>query len=302
MDQPTSRERTRRTQPREYGMALQLEYAKQEDIEEKYRDLYTEQSGKWILTGVAGLKTAEDVTRVQRNLDTERDAHKKTKDRYRVLHFDGKSIVEMRDDELQKVIEAFDGYEELKTRAEGQVDDNKINGIVESRIKQKLAPIERERQQLSEKLEAETKRTKQYEAAEKQRKIADAVRQARIGAKADEGAEEDILLNAERMFEIDDAGKVVTKDGVGVTPGITPDLWFQEMAPKRKHWWPLSEGGGGRGSRTPGADGENPWSHDGWNMTKQGQILRSENGAAKAEQLAKAAGTKVGGLRPPAKK
>lgn len=41
----------------------------------------------------------------------------------------------------------------------------------------------------------------------------------------------------------------------------------------------------------------NPWSNEGWNLTTQMQIFRTQ-GAAAAEALAKAAGTHVGGPRP----
>jgi hypothetical protein len=40
----------------------------------------------------------------------------------------------------------------------------------------------------------------------------------------------------------------------------------------------------------------NPWTADNWNMTEQGKIYTSD--PSRAEQLAKAAGTTVGGPRP----
>jgi len=46
---------------------------------------------------------------------------------------------------------------------------------------------------------------------------------------------------------------------------------------------------------------DNPFTHDNWNLTKQGAIVK-EHGTAKAEQMAKAAGTTVGGPQPTAKK
>lgn len=105
---------------------------------------------------------------------------------------------------------------------------------------------------------------------------------------------------AERVFEVDDEGNVTTKDGVGVTPGIAADVWLTEMQDKRPHWWPQSQGGGAGGSGGGGAGGKNPFSAEGWNLTEQGRLVR-EN-PEKADQMAKAAGTTVGGGRPAAKK
>ena len=110
---------------------------------------------------------------------------------------------------------------------------------------------------------------------------------------------EDVTLLAERIFTIDETGKVVAKDNVGCTPGISPEVWLNEMQQKRPHWWGPSAGGGAGGNRGGGSFTSNPWSAEGWNMTQQGQIY-NEN-PAKAEQMARSAGTSIGGQRPAAK-
>ena len=93
---------------------------------------------------------------------------------------------------------------------------------------------------------------------------------------------------------------MVTKDGIGVTPGIQPEAWFTDLQGTRKHWWGANIGGGGAGNRGGNNAAENPWSAENWNMTKQGVLVR-EN-PQKAEQLAKLAGTTVGGKKPAPKK
>lgn len=281
-------------------MGLNLQYDKQDDIPEPHRELFTESGGKWNLTGITGLKTQADVDRVQRNLEAERTDHKKTKDRLRVVHFDGHSIVEMSDDQLRSAVTALDGYEELKTRADGKIDDEKINQIVESRIKTKLAPVERERTLLADKLKVSEGQVETFQTKEKQRTIGDKVREAAVAASLAPTAIEDALILAERMFDITEDGRIVTRDNVGVTPGVEADVWFTEMKPKREHWWPPSEGGGARGGRGNGGGGANPWSADNWNMTHQGDYIR-QHGDEKAQQMAKMAGTTIGGQRPRAK-
>jgi hypothetical protein len=41
----------------------------------------------------------------------------------------------------------------------------------------------------------------------------------------------------------------------------------------------------------------NPWSHENWNLTAQGRYYQ-EHGAEKANRMAAAAGTTVGGQKP----
>jgi hypothetical protein len=110
-----------------------------------------------------------------------------------------------------------------------------------------------------------------------------------------DSALEDVGILAERVLMLDDDGNVVTKDNVGVTPGLTPEQWLTELQAKRPHWWGPTAGGGAGGGRQ-GPSGENPWSADNWNMTQQSAIYKQD--PKRAEQLAKQAGTTIGGKRP----
>ena len=60
---------------------LELIYNSTEEIPSGFESLYTEKDGKWHLTGIKGMKTSDDVTKLQTSLRKERDDHKKTKDR-----------------------------------------------------------------------------------------------------------------------------------------------------------------------------------------------------------------------------
>ena len=91
----------------------------------------------------------------------------------------------------------------------------------------------------------------------------------------------------------------MTKENVGCTPGISPEVWLNEMQSKRPHWWGPSGGGGAGGSGGQRQFTNNPWTNENWNLTEQGKILM-EN-ASRADQLAKSAGTTVGGKRPAGK-
>lgn len=267
-------------------MALEAIYEKLEDIPEAHRELYTEKGGKFELTGINGVKTQADIDRIQRGLSKEREDHKATKATLEAFSTLGTA------EELQA---ALDKIPELEAAAAGKLDETKLNELVEGRLRAKTAPLERERTQLNTKLQEAQAKIEAYEARERQRVIHDQVRSAALKAKLNEHALDDALLLAERVFEVDEDGNVVTKDNVGVTPGINAEVWLTEMQPKRPHWWPPSVGGGAGGSRN-GGGGANPFSHDGWNVTEQGKVFR-EN-PEKARQLATSAGTTIGGRRP----
>ncbi len=266
-------------------MKLKTIYATAEEIPEKYRELYEERNGQWELTGIEGVRTQGDVDRLQSALRKERDDHSATRSQLR--EFDG-----LKPDEVRSQL---DRIPELEAAAQGKLDDTKVNEIVETRLRSRIAPIERERDQLKEKVGEFENEITTYKTANKQRSISDSIRSAATKSKVLPEAIEDALVYGERMFEIDEDGNVVTRDGVGVTPGIGAEAWLTEMQGKRPHWWGPSMGGGAR----PGSgrnSGPNPWSKEHWNITEQNRIYRAN--PKQASDMAQSAGTSIGGLPP----
>jgi hypothetical protein len=83
-------------------------------------------------------------------------------------------------------------------------------------------------------------------------------------------------------------------------PGLDAKLWLQDMQQKKAHWWPPSQGGGAGGSGGGGGNfPNNPWSKQHWNLTKQGEAVRTL-GEEKAKQMASAVGSHIGAIAPPA--
>lgn len=260
-----------------------------DEIEEPFRGLYTERNGKFEVTGIEGMKSQADVDRLQTALTKERNDHKGLREKFAPLaNFD-----------VTEVLGKLDRFGELEEAAKGKLDDAKIDEIVGKRITSKLAPIERERDTFRTQLAERDALISDYKAKDIQRTIFDKVRDAATTAKILPEAMEDALMLAERMFEVTEDGRVVTKDNVGVTPGIEASVWFNELQTKRPHWWGPSAGGGASGSKTPGGQ-NNPWSNEHWNLTEQGKILTANR--SRAEQLAKSAGTSIGGPKPAARK
>jgi hypothetical protein len=263
-------------------------YANQEDIPEQFAELYEERGGSWHLTKIVGLKTEADVSRVQRALEAERRNHQQLK----------QTLETFRGDRTLEEIQAdLDSIPELKAAAEGNLDEDKINDLVEKRIRTRLGPVERERDQLKTKLGEHEAAIAGFQEKEIRRTIHDTVRSAAVKGKVLDTAQEDVLMLAERMFEVSEDGGVTTRDEVGVTPGITAEQWLAEMQSKRPHWWPPSQGGGARGGRGAGGLSGNPWTPDNWSLTEQGRYVQ-EHGIEKARDAAKAAGVQFGATAP----
>lgn len=275
---------------------LKALYDSADDIPESvedFRALFTEKNGKHELTGISGVQTPANVARLETSLSKERLDHKATKDKLGVWG-------DLKHDD---VVASLDRIPELEAAGAGKLDDAKIEEIVNRRvegvIKSKLSPLERANKKLLEGNAELTTANEGFTVANTRRTIGDDVRRALVKAKVVPEAHDDALMLGERVFEVTEDGNVVTRDNVGVPPGLDADGWLTEIQDKKPHWWPASVSGGALGSRGPGTSlgGKNPWSAAAWNMTEQGRYLRA-NGTEKAKRMAEAAGSHVGAASP----
>jgi len=253
--------------------------------------LYTEEDGQFKLTGVEGLKTQGDIDRIQEGLSKERNDHKKTKESLKV--WDGKNFDE--------IMAELDKIEEYKLGAEGKIDEEKMKTMVEARIKTLMAPVDRKQKELDDENGTLRERVSGYEIKETKSTIQSAVRKANTDSKIGkivDTAMDDALMLAGSLFEVNEAGQVITKENVGVTPGITADVWLAEMAIKKPHWYPASVGSGADGGKGGGGMAKNPWSKNHWNRTEQA-IYSKTHGQEKAAQMAKAAGSDIKAIEAP---
>ena len=255
-------------------------------LDAKYHDLYDERDGKFHMKPIEGFKPEIEVTRVTTALGKERDDHKQTKQKLNA--FAGMDPIE-----VQKKLDLIP---ELEIKAAGAVDEKKLAELADSRAQRLLAPVQRELETTKTQLGEAKLEVGMFKAQEVTRKVVDTIRTAATAAKVSPEAIEDAIAIGERLFEVDEAGTVVTKDKVGVAPGLKPDQWLADLLPRKPHWTATSSGGGARNGGNGGPAGVNPWSKDGWNMTAQGKIVTAD--LAKAERLAKQAGTTVGGRKP----
>lgn len=271
-------------------MALKAVVDSLDDIPTEIHGEYIERNGKYELQ-VEGMKTQADLDRISQALTKERNDHKGLQQRVSLLG----------DKKIEDVVTILDRVPELEAAAAGKLDDKAIDQMVETRIKTRLAPIERERDQLKTQVADLGGKVGDYEKKDKKRTIHDKVRAAAVKVKLMPEAVDDALMLADRHFEVEEGtGKAITRDGVGVTPGLEAEAWLTDLKDKRPHWWGASSGGGARGSGGGNNGTVNPFTAENWNMTEQGNLVKNDR--AKAEQLAKAAGTSIGGPKPAAKK
>ncbi len=255
------------------------------DVPAEFHSLYSEKEGKMMLTEVTGIRTEADVTRLSTALAKERKDHRAVKD----------TLAELADyGGIEEIKVKLDKFPELEIAATGKVDEKSLEPIIEARIKTKLSPLQRDLEKAKTELAEKTAKVLDYETKENRTMIQSQILKA-VKGKVQDDAVEDILIYADIHFTKDETGAIVTKDNVGVTPGVDPTVWLSEMLTKRSHW-ALESIGHGVGGNKGIVGGSNPFSHDGWNMTEQGKIAAAN--PARAEQLAKSAGTTVGGPRP----
>lgn len=278
---------------------LKTIYETAEEIPAGFGDLYTEKGGKFELTGVEGVKTQADVDRVQAALTKERNDHKTVRERLQAFGDADPSALPGLQEELA---EAKAKLETLEAASGDQLA--KMQTQIDAAIARATGPINRDKESLAKQLDATKKLVADKEAAitkleaeQERERVRLAIRDAAIAAKVLPTAIDDAVLVGESMFERVD-GKLVTKGDNGMTPGLVPAEWAKDMQEKRPHWWPQSLGGGAGGGKGGGFSvKDNPWSKEGWSLTRQGQMVR-ELGETKAAELAARVGSKLGATRP----
>jgi hypothetical protein len=276
-------------------MKIKIEYAAQDDIPTEYVALYTENAdGAFILSEVDGMKTQDDINRQQAGLTKERAAHKETKNKLA-------AYTPLGDDPVELQVQ-LDRIPELEAHAgENKPDENKMNELVEARMKSRIAPMEREKATLTEQLAELTTELGGLKGEKTRRTIHDEIEKAAVKQNLVPTAMADAYNMADRVFEITDDGQVVTNESHSQA-GLSPETWFADIQNDRPHWWPASTGGGARGSNSQNGAGPNgnPWTKANWNKTEQGLIFK-EKGSEVAMQLSKSAGSELHASKPPEK-
>lgn len=266
-------------------MKLKAIYKSEDEIPEEFRALYEERDGQWELTGVEGVRTDADVLRLQAALKKERELHKAAKLR----------LTAFGDRTPEQIEELEDQITELQAAGGGAANDEAIEQRIAARVARERKDLDKQLKEARD--EAERLRAAHIElsARDFRRSLRDELAATTAGDKGVPIVPEalaDAELLAERLFERNEDGKFVTRDGVGVEPGQTVREWLADIVAsnRRPHWVRGSQGAGatGGGSKSSGPV-NNPFADKTWNAT-EASILVSKNPQL-AIKLAKAAAT-----------
>lgn len=266
-------------------MALQMILNSLDGVNEAIASEYKERDGKFELD-VSGVYTETDRNKLHGSLESERTEHKATK--RRVAAF-GEHTPET----LAKLVEEHEQRGlEIETFA-SKGDPEAQEKLLDAKVKAKMGPHERELEKArKENLELRDENTGLVSAATSgaiNNQVTKAFKAKDLGANI--LALEDVELWAERVFHKDDDGKIVSKDGVGVTPGLSPADVLKDMreAGQRPLWFGETVGAGATGGKNIKFDGESPFTlhTDGpkkgrvTNMTKCNKLLDADPVKAK---------------------
>lgn len=236
-----------------------------------------------------GIKTVEDVEKLSEALQKERTEHKNIKAALTPWNALGKTPDE--------IAEAIEELEELRVRIAAAGDpadlDEKVNMIADSRIKREIAPLQRKLEALNQERDAAVNQVAGLKTTLQRNAIRDTITKAALNAKIEQTAITDAIIIGLAEFEVDEESGAITHKETG----LDAEAWLIDQKDKRPHWWPRSVGGGARGGGVSEHGETNPWSPAHWNVTTQGQFIRT-HGTEKAERLAKAAGSRIGATRP----
>jgi hypothetical protein len=267
---------------------LLTKYAKQEDVPEKYLDLFEEKSGAWILTGVEGANDADAVARMGKQRDKERD-------RANAAEAKLKAFEKLGDRDIDELLKATEEVDDLKEQLEAATKGGKEG---DAQLRQSLKDAKRKVTELESQLKGTTKERDEFKKSAEE--YGGQIRRGTIEAQIRKAAEDakirpevlaDVLRAYRGDFEVGDDGKVTTREGGEFEPGASPEVWFSTMKEKKGHWWPDSVGGGGKGADGKVIpNGSNPFAKGQQNLTEASKLVKAN--PDKASQYARAAGFK----------
>ena len=254
-------------------------YSEETEIPAGFSHLYTETNGQFTLRPPTDIKTVDDTTALSEALKKERADTKTYKAQLKA--FEGI------DPETYQA--SIDELEILRSQADPNLEvDELVAKKLEAQLNAKTAPLQRERDKLQSQLEETLERVNGYETAQTKTEIQNTIRNALTESQVRDTAVNELLSTGNFIFEKNDEGQIVTRDGLdGVDVGLTPDQWLEGKRETSPYYWPDSQGADAKGSSGT-ASTNNPFSKEAYNFTEQTRMM-NEN-PVRAKQLAAQAG------------
>lgn len=211
------------------------------------RTLYTEKDGKFELVG-EGIKTPADIERLNKALKKERDEHKATKGKVAAY---GDWTLEAIEELEERAVTA-----EAATGGKGRPSQEAIDKVVAVQVEKLKRDHDKIVKGLTEQITTLTGENVNLMGEKKKRTLRDSiadVTKGEKGIKIRPEALEDVEIYAERVFEFGEDGKPVTREGVGVEPGLSPRELITniQVGGNKPHWFEETSGAGAGGGNGP---------------------------------------------------
>jgi len=271
-------------------MALKYTLDSVEELSEDLKQHYREENGKWFLEA-EGVKPVADFEKITGALTNERKLTKEFKDKAAIWEskFTGKTP--------EEILAQLERIPVLEAESQGKVDQKKLGEIVETTVKQRMAPLDHEITKLRQSVVEREQEIAQFKAADRRRTIHDAVRvvAAKEGFQetAYSSADGALMLLAERYLTLNEGGDVVVSDESRLlTPGLPLREALVELGNHHPYLKKQSVGGGAAGSNgAAGGASSNPFKTN--DMTARGKFMaENRKDPAKIEFMVRQAGLK----------
>lgn len=256
-------------------MALKTVYADISECPEPHRELYSEKDGKFVLTGIEGIKTQADVDAVLKAKQHEAAKRKEAEDR----------LKKFKDLDPEKVFSELDELTELRERGDGADAAEAVKEA--AKLRREVQARDRQIAELTTARDEAMTRADNIDREFKGTKVAQALNEAATKAGVEKHALDDVLFRAS-YFEVTEDGTVKTKDGVnGIVAGLSPEAWLSDTKPTKPHWFGTTEGTGSRGGSKV-ASGGNPFAKGKFDSAGAAKLIQTDR--VQAERMAKQAG------------
>lgn len=269
-------------------MTLKAVYDSIDDVPENLKEIYSEKEGKFHFVGAEGYKSPVEVDNLAKALSAERKIIKELKAQYEpwASTFKDLTPAQIRAD--------LDKIPLLEESASKSVDSKKIDAMVETAARNRMAPVEKARDEYKALVAERDATIAAFHAADRRRTILDAVREVAskdptVHETAYSSPRGALMLLAEQLLTLDETtGRVVVREDV---EGIAAGLGVKDALAELKNQHPyLTKGsvGGGASGGAGGGGVSNPFKFN--DMTERGKFANQY--PDKVPAMVKAAGLK----------